>query len=255
MKKLLLLALCSIGLLGQLVAQEKSSSKVKYGFKTGLSLSAFTKDVSVFDKNTPSYSYLNTQTFERYFRIASLAGFVVKYPLSPSFSLGGELVYTGRGMSYRQENGGVAIITSRGAEKAYNYFKFKVNYLELPITANYCFTASTNGATDFSVYGGLAPAIAASQGTSYHSYSSSGNSPIANNTTDEGSLEDVRSFNLSTVAGFELAAKGKSGMFCNARISNALLPVFNQSTSPQGANMKTGMWTVTLGLGIYLEKL
>lgn len=245
-KKLFFFILFSIGVVYKMQAQVNTPTKLTIGFKTGLSLSSFTKDVSVFERG-------NYANFKRYFRIASLVGVVAKYPVSTSFSWGAELLYTGRGAAYRQENGSVVVITNQGAEKAYNYFKFKIDYLEIPLTANYNLSANSNGTTSFSIYGGLAPAFALNQKTSYHSYDNNGSSPIANSTTENGELKDVRAFNLSTVAGFEIAGKKEGSFFFNGRISNSLLPVFQQATSPEGYNMKTGMWTVTLGLGLYLD--
>ena len=246
LKMLSFFLLLSLSIICKTQAQVPPSTKLKIGFKTGLSLSSFTNDVSVFENG-------NYANFERYFRIASLVGVIAKYPVVPSFSLGAEILYTGRGAAYRQENGSVVIITNQGAEKAYNYFKFNINYLELPLTANFNLSANSSNKTSFYIYGGLAPAIALNSKTAYHSYDNKGSSPIANNTTESGELEGVRTFNISTVAGFEVTGKKEGSFFINGRISNSLLPVFQQTTSPEGYNMKTGMWTATLGIGIYLR--
>jgi hypothetical protein len=227
-------------------AQVNTSSKLKIGLKTGLNLSTFTKDVSVFDQG-------NYANFQKYFRIASLIGVVTKYHVSAPFSWGAELLYNQRGSAYRQENGSVVIVTNQGTEKAYNYFKFKINYLELPLTANCNLSTHSKGTINFSIYGGLAPAIVLIRKTSYDSYDSNDNSPVANSTSESGELKDVRPFNISTVAGFEIAGKKEGSFFFNGRISNTLLPVFQQATSSDGHNMKTRMWSYTLGLGVYLD--
>lgn len=252
-KKIFFFAIFAMSLISRIDAQKHASQKLKIGLKTGLSLSSFTKDVSVFDKNSPAGQYSSYVNYKKYFRIASLLGVVAQYPVTTSFSLGAEVLYSGRGAAYRQENGSVAVITNQGAEKAYNYYKFKIDYVELPLTANCNLSANSNSAINFWIYGGLSPAIAVNQKTSYHSYDNNGSSPVANRTTEDGELKDVRTFNLSTVAGFEIAGKKEGSFFANARISNSLLPVFNQATSPESYNMKTGMWTFTLGIGIYFK--
>lgn len=254
MKVKLCLVFFCICMMSKINAQKIVFSKVKFGFKTGLSLSSFTKDVSVFDKTIASNQFSNYSSYEKYFRITSLIGIVAKYPVTPSFSWGAELLYGGRGAAYRQKNKSVTIITSQGATNAYNYYKFNINYLEVPITANYNLSANSDGKMNFWIYGGLVPAIAGDKKTTYLSYTSNDGSPLANSTMVEGKLGGVRPFNISTIAGFEITGKREQGFFVNARISEALLPVFQDNTSMEGYNMKTGMWTFTLGLGLYFHK-
>jgi hypothetical protein len=238
----------------ELNAQKKfSASKLKYGLKTGLSLSSFTKDVGVFAPWTPGVPVSNYGGYEKYFRISSLFGVVAEYPLTSTFSIGTELLYAGRGAAYRKENSDVVTITDQGAEKAYDYYKFKIGYLELPLTANWNLSSNSNGKTAFSLYAGLAPAFAISHGTSYHSYETSSGSPVASSTVKEGELKYVRAFNLSTVAGFKIGGKDEGSVFVDARISNTLLPVFKYATTDEGYNLNTAMWTATLGIGIHLK--
>lgn len=230
-----------------------STKKLKFGLKTGLSLSSFTKDVGVFAPWTPDVPVNGYYDYKKYFRISSLIGAVVEYPITPSFVLGAELLYAGRGAAYREPNGSVVTINDQGVKKAYNYYKFKIDYLEVPFTGNWNLSANSNGKTRFSVYAGLDPAFVCSQSTSYHSYSTSSGSFVANPTVQDGELNYVRSFNLSTIAGFQIAGKKQGSLFVDGRFNHTLLPVFKYATTDEGYNLNTAMWTATLAFGIYLK--
>ena len=113
MKKFVLLfslfIICAISILN---AQTNSTTKkLRFGLKTGLSLSSFTKDVGVFTPWTPGVPVSGYSSYQKYFRISSLIGAVVEYPLTPSFVLGAELLYAGRGAAYREPNHSVVTIT------------------------------------------------------------------------------------------------------------------------------------------------
>lgn len=230
-----------------------ATKKFRLGLKTGLSLSSFTKDVGVFAPWTPGVPASGYSNYKKYFRISSLLGATVEYPVTPSFVVGAKLLYAGRGAAYREPNHSVVTITDQGTRKTYNYYKFKIDYLEVPLSAKWDLSANSNGITSFSLYGGLAPAFVLSQSTSYHSYSTNSASPIADPTVRNGELKYVRPFNLSTVAGFQIAGKRKGSFFVDGRFSHTLLPVFKYATTDEGYNLNTAMWTATLGLGIYLK--
>ena len=123
----------------------------------------------------------------------------------------------------------------------------------MPLTAGWNLSANANGKASFSLYGGLAPAFVLSRSTSYHSYSTSSGTPIADPTVQGGELKYVRPFNLSTIAGFQIAGKKKGGFFVDGRFSRTILPVFKYATTDEGYNLSTAMWTATLGLGIYIN--
>ena len=124
MKYVLLLALLNTCISANLDAQTyNATKKIRFGFKTGLTFSSFTKDVGVF---TPSAAGSNSgyTDYKKYIRISSLLGIVTRYQLTPAFALEAELLYAGRGAAYRKENSSVVTITNQGAETAYDYYKF-----------------------------------------------------------------------------------------------------------------------------------
>ena len=69
--------------------------------------------------------------------------------------------------AYRKPNNGVVIIGSQGAEKAYNYFKFALDFVELPVLARYDLT-NVHSSTSLIMYGGFSPGIAVNKRTAAH---------------------------------------------------------------------------------------
>jgi hypothetical protein len=252
MKNTLIVTLFIISFSSSSFAQTGTDSKIKFGLKTGLNISSFTKDVGVFDKTAVVARTFDTRGYEKYFRGSLLLGLTATYPVTSAFALKGELLYTGRGAAYRRKNGSVVIISSQGAEKAYDYYIFKINYVEVPITANLNLSAHSSSSIHFSLYGGIAPAFAADQTITFNSHQTSSSSPIANSTSKNEELKYVRSFNVSSLVGFEISKKERKGFFVDGRLSNTLLPVFKSAASDEGFNLNTSMWTCTLGVGVYL---
>ena len=250
-KYVLFFALLNTCISANLYAQaDNSGKKVRFGLKTGITQSSFTRDVGVFDPSASGGTTSSYTDYKRYIRISSLFGIVTRYQLTPAVNFGAELLYAGRGAAYRKENNSVVIISNQGAGKAYDYYKFRINYLELPLTAIWNLTSNSNGETDFSLYGGIVPALSTDQSTSYHSYQTSSGSQVASSTKKEGELKYVRTFNVSTVAGLQLATRTAGSLFFNAQISNSLLPVFKHATTDEGHNLNTSMWTATIGIGV-----
>ncbi len=249
-KKLLIIALTFFIFNLKTHAQKFNFTKVHLSLKAGLNLSSFTDNVGQFDKKSPNFNNSPFAYYENYFRITGLVGIKADYSVGKSFSVAAELLYNGRGAAYRGKNDNVVLIDNNGAQTAYDYFKFQIDYIELPLLAQYSFTKPRANAS-FLIYGGIAPAITVNTGTKYFYYSNSDGTPVANQSSKSGPLENVNGFNLSPVLGFQFGGKRTlpAQFFADLRFEYSLLPVFNTS-SIDGYNFQTNLWTSGFGIGI-----
>ena len=169
--------------------------------------------------------------------------------LNDRVSAGAEILYSARGMSYRQKNNSVLIIGGNGAEQAFNYFVYKIDYVELPLTINYnvLSPSSNNWLTG---YVGLAPALAVSKNVTMN-YAQPNAGPWQGQKDESASLSDVNSFNANALAGIQYGAvPAYLGFYMDLRASYTLLPVFSRDKDASGDNMNTKMCTLSLGVGI-----
>lgn len=241
MKKNLLMLFVFLFALGEVNAQQQGTSNLKLGFKAGINLSSFTnKEDMLMMLSGVSYS-----SFESYFRVSAMAGITAEYKLNPKFSLNTELLYNTRGMAYRRPNNSVVLIGENGAEQAYDYYKFMIDYVELPLMASYFIVPSIKP-TAFNVYLGLAPGIAVSKRAKMD-YPEVTAGPGQGQADVNGDLGYVNSFNASGLLGFKVERKLESGLavVVDLRGSYAFLPVFEKKV-----NVDTKMLTGTFALGI-----
>lgn len=226
-------------------AQSSFVEPVVFGFKVGLNASLFTEDVNSFDPFSSFYD----SSFQRFVRASGFAGVTVDYMVTERFSVGAEVLYNSRGMAYRQKNNNVMMIGRDGAEQAYNFFKYKIDYLELPLTANYNVldVASDNWLTG---YLGLAPAVAVSKKVKLD-YPKVNAGPGEEEPDQQSELNNVRSFNTSVLAGIQFGSVPSfMGWYVDLRSSYTLLPVFNGDINLNGDNLNTRMFTFSLGMGV-----
>lgn len=224
-------------------------SKLKLSMKFGITASILTNDVGPFDKSAPGY-YDNG--YKKYLRPSAMGGLGLCYTLSEKFSVSTELIFNTRGGAYRKPSSGVVIIGSQGTEKAYDYFKFVVDFVELPFIARYDLS-NINSSTSFIIYGGFSPGIAINKRAVVTGYSGNNNSPIAEQVSNAEDLNYVRAFNLFPQAGFELGGKNsrkKHQFFADLRFSLSALSVFSQSEYPDGSNMNTRTGSAAFGVGV-----
>ncbi|ACU03746.1 porin family protein [Pedobacter heparinus] len=228
-----------------LLAQSSFVKPVIFGLKGGLNASFFTKDVDLFDPASSG----NDPSFRRFLRAAAFAGITVDYMVGERFSVGAEVLYNARGMAYRQKNNSVIMIGQNGAEQAYNYFKYKVDYLELPLTAGYNVlpVASDNWLTG---YVGLAPAIAINKAVKLD-YPKPNAGPWEGQADKSGNLDGVRTFNTSMLAGIQFGGVPSFvGAYADLRASYTLFPVFTENNSLSGNNLNTRMLSFSFGIGL-----
>ncbi|WP_353136292.1 porin family protein [Pseudopedobacter sp.] len=221
----------------------QTKKPLSIGLKGGLNGSFFTKDIEGLGTKSNSGS----NDYERFFRISAFIGLTFDYAKTDRFILGTEVLYNARGMAYRKENNSVLIIGDNGTEQAYTYFKYNIDYLELPLKAGY--TLSSSGSS--MIYAGLAPAIAvhAMNATRYPKANAGPGSSPSDVTKD---LKDVRTFNSSIITGLSLGGRNRSGalIYADLRFSYTLLPVFTRDRNSNGENLSTRMITGSFGAGI-----
>jgi hypothetical protein len=240
MKKSLFTAFAVVVFMGSAFAQ----SKTRFGAKAGFNVSVFTKHLDGFGEGSQSYYY----GFHKYPRFSVNAGFTADMNLSPKFVFGTELLYTGLGSAYRVKNDAVIVTTNRGTtEDAYDYIKFRLNYLEIPLLAKYIFSNNPT-TTSYTLYGGFAPAFKISKGLRYTYYDLNANKPTnvpVKNQDEE--LENGKSFNVSGVLGIQIGtAPSARGFYMDLRFQQTLNSVFNSSA---GFNKNPGMFAGSLGAG------
>jgi len=243
MKKSFFIALAlSLGMSahGQLTFQKL----IKVGVKAGINASVFTKDVSPFDPHIPGYY----DTFQNYVRLAGFGGITLDYDITRKLSIGAELLYTARGMSYREENNDVIIYGENGEEQGYNYFNFKTDYMELPLTLNYN-VLSSGSSIWLKVYAGFAKGVAVHKTTKLM-YPDVEGYDAPDNVKQQ--LMNVRNFNTSLIGGLKIGGNKSAGLipFGDLRGSYMMNPVFNKAKSGDGGNLDTRMFTLSLGLGL-----
>ncbi len=231
------------------LGQSMPVQQIKVGLLTGLNVSKFNRDVEGFGNATPK----NGLGYDNYFRISGSIGVTFSYRLKKYFEPSVELLYTGRGMAYRRENSSVILIGEKGAEKAYNYYKYNINFIQLPLLAN--LVVNPTGRNNFKLYGGLAPELVGASKTRVTGYSSSGfsSSPMspANETSSDTPLEGVRRFNCELLAGFKVddASNHSIKSSIGFRGGYTLLPVFTGEQSSAG-NLKTQMLSLSFNIGM-----
>lgn len=231
--------LLSIGLESQ---AQNESSRISFGIKAGFGLSYFSDNVAPFDQPEEKFG-----AFKRSERTAIFPGITMDVDLVRGFSFITELLYSPRGMEYSEKIPRLVIRDRDGTEKsAYNYFDYKINYLELPLILNYNFSKKT-AKTYWQAYAGIAPTVLISSKTKLDYYRETD----AQQDT-KSKLRDIRPFNHSFIAGI----KSGDGLgtvyegYMDLRISYILSPVFKRKFDDTGGNLNTRMYTFTLSLGI-----
>lgn len=225
-------------------AQVSFPEQLKFGLKAGINASFFNSGVRPFDSQNRRYYSAN---FKPFVRASGYGGITLDYEFNGSFSIGGELTYSAKGMSYREKNNDVMVVGEEGTEQAYNYFNYQIDYIELPLIVNYRFY--TSSAIWLKGYAGLAKSIAVRKKTVLD-FAESNVGPDDSQPSKKADLKDVRSLNGTIMAGFKLGEnKEKYGFYADLRGAYTINPVFNKKFGEQGNHLDTHMTTFSLGIG------
>lgn len=226
-------------------AQKLFEKPVVFGLKMGFNGSFFTEDVAGFEPGSPNHN----SSFERFLRFSPIIGASVDYTLNKHISFGAEILYNTRGMAYRQQNNNVIMIGQHGNETAYNYFKYRIEYIELPITVHFNFLPPVQD-NWLTFYVGIAPAIAVSESVKFD-YPQVTMGPGKEPDDINGTLSGVKAFNASLLSGLQFGSRPSvMGWFVDLRGSYALMPVFDDKIDGNGDNLDTQMLTFSLGFGL-----
>jgi hypothetical protein len=224
-------------------AQEQG---LAFGVKAGLNVSSFSGRIGNFNGAS--------NTWEAHQRYAPEIGLLARYRLHPVFALQAEVLYSLKGGAYRQKSSAVLTQTNQGFEDAYLYKNYRVNYLELPLTAQLDVSRLLNPNADpqrlhVVLEAGAAPALATGSTLRENDYSiGSGVGLVnANENWTVTAIPHARPFQLMPLAGVLLGVD--SGPFISVRYSQALSNVYTISKLDGYWNMNTGMHTVTVSLG------
>lgn len=217
-------------------------NKIKVGVKAGFNMSLFTRNVALFDEPDPAYS-----NFRRSVRGSFTGGFTVDFKMAKGFSLGTELLFNSRGMSYQEENDRLIGQDEYGNDKTiYNYYNYNIDYLELPVILNYNFKPESSRSV-LIAYVGLAQSVLVNHKTKLdYPRKDREHSDV------KAELNDVHNFNKSVLAGLQIGSKELMGLepYIDFRGNYTLSPVFNRPVNEEGQNLKTRMLTFTLAFGV-----
>jgi hypothetical protein len=215
--------------------------KIKLGLKAGFNVSLFTRDIGQFVLREEPW-----QNFNRSVRGSFTGGLTMDINMARGFSIGTEVLFSSRGMAYQEENDRIIKTDEDGREvKVYNYYNYKVDYLELPVALKYNFKPE-GSRTLLIAYAGIAQAVLISHKAKL-SY------PRKDDRDNQQSdLENVHRFNKNLIAGMQIGEKEAFGMdaYFDLRGSYTLSQVFNKPEDSDGNNLHTRMWTIALTFGV-----
>jgi hypothetical protein len=215
--------------------------KIKFGLKAGFNVSLFTRDIAQFVLRDEPW-----QNFNRSVRGSFTGGLTVDINMARGFSLGTEVLFSSRGMSYREENERIIKTDEEGREvKVYNYYNYNVDFMELPVALKYNFKPESSR-TLLIAYAGISQAVLVNHKAKL-SY------PRKDDRDNEKSdLENVHRFNKNLIAGMQIGEKEAFGVdaYFDLRGSYSLSPVFNKPEDSEGNNLHTRMWTIALTFGV-----
>jgi hypothetical protein len=239
MKKILLTAFAVVLFMSLAYAQ----NKIRFGAKAGINVSVFTKQIDGFGGGPQTALY----GFHKFPRFSINAGFTADINIKQNFSFTAEFLYSGQGSAYRIKNDYVVITNNRGTtEDAYDYIRFRINSLEIPLLAKHTFYRPNK--TSYALYGGFAPAVNISSDTRFSYYDLDRGSPSNVPVTSESEeLNNVRGFNVSGVLGLQIGtASVDRGFYTDIRLAQTLMPVF---TSNARMVNNPRMFVGSLGIG------
>lgn len=228
-------------------AQDPYRNKLRFGLKAGVSASLFTRTIEPFGPEQRA----KYDSFRRFFRGSGFGGLTAEGEVSKRVSIGAEVLFNARGMAHRERNDFVITYNEDGQEQqTYNYFTYKIDYIEFPLTINYNF-ADPESRTFVSGYAGIAPAISTHASTKVrYAEFTSGTGRRANNEIEK--LEGVNHFNNSLLLGFRVGEHNvrRISPLGDFRMSYTMLPVFKRSQAESGNSLRTGILSCSIGLGL-----
>lgn len=235
-------------------AQDVSSSGKPFniGLMLGFNASRFTERIGEFGDG-------NSNEYDEFLRFGAAFGLTAKQALSKGFNLRAEFLLNARGGSYRSDNTGVSTISTDGS-KSYYYKNYRVNYLEVPLLADFDLSPQANPyKLHVHLAFGLSYGINVSSSLRYNGFSPTG--------TNMGPVQEVKEdyevvpfdyarggiTNGIVELSFDFRNNHDTPLFVRTRYTGSLSEVY-EVDSLNGDNMKTKMTTWTLSFGVYFLK-
>lgn len=239
-KRLLLIMFIALGSL-KLHAQDPA--KLSYSIDMGV-------PISFFDQETAPYPDPSVVSgFEKASRASFEIGGNINYALTGAFSVSSGLRYTEKGGGYKTKNPNFIYVNSISGNKeadAYNYLKYRLVYVEVPVLVKLSLGRVFKGTSlpsDVKLYGGVTGMFNIGSKFRYNVFSSDEES------WESESLDGAENFLLSSVAGIEW---NSGALIIYGRYCKNISDVYDVSR-PGYASFNVNMHTLSFGLGFIID--
>lgn len=224
-----------------------ANGQFRSGIKGGVIFSRFNGDVDPFAPGSKYHEdYIG---FKKIFRSGATGGLFAEFSINEATTFGSEILYSAKGAKYRYRNTNVYLEDEDGNKsRAYDTYTYQTDYLEVPLYLQLNTRADFEG-MQFSVYGGVSPALSINRKRVYRYYDHEGFAVKGDQKKMKRELENVRTMNLFPLTGVKL---GSRDAFLDVRFSTSLRPIFaNTSVNPE-TDFNTRMTSITATVGFYL---
>jgi hypothetical protein len=223
----------------------QAQDKVKYSVETGFTISSFSRETAPFADPTA------VKGFDKAVRTSIEVGGNVNYRLTNVFTLSGGIRYTEKGGSYKTKNPDFAYVNTFSGVKvddAYNYLRYRLVYLEIPVVLkinayNLLNIAAAKSSALF-LYGGLSGMLNIGSKFRYNKFTAD-----EKESWESEPLKGAEDLLLSWVAGVEWNG---DAFIIYTRYTRNIGNVYDMSLTGS-ENFDLDMGTVSLGLGVVID--
>ncbi|PST82959.1 hypothetical protein C7T94_10035 [Pedobacter yulinensis] len=239
--------LCSLMMVSFLVTRAQEPT-VRFGIKSGVNFSFFTRNVDGFGRRARNESYKTD--YNTFFRTSIPASLNLELGLTEQVALDIEAGYSPRGMAYRRPTDLYVYDADGNASRAHDYYTYRLEFAETPVTVKVTLGGMPQEGR-LRAYAGVAPAW-------LFDYSAKLTFDRVNGQAYSGRdfeyMPPVKRFNVSALGGIQWVSSKRTrrepSFLFDFRTSYAWLPVFEETRSSEQENMRTGMITFSLGAGL-----
>ncbi|MDN5216682.1 porin family protein [Fulvivirgaceae bacterium BMA12] len=228
------------------LVQVHAQDKIQYSFDLGFTISYFDQ------KNAPYPTPELVDEFDKSSRTSFEIGGNAAYALSNALSLSSGLRYTERGGAYKTKNPDfvyVNQITGNQVDDAYNYLRYRLVYLEIPVLVKLdvfdVFNIEAND-SKLRIFGGVSGMLNIGSKLRYNIFEGSSD---ADEKWEADKLDGAESLVLSWTGGVEWNG---GPLIFYARYSKNLGDIYD-ITEPGFENFDVEMTTISFGMGINLN--
>lgn len=248
--KFILTFLITCASISVVCAQEEDELRKRFqaGLVTGINLSSFNSRIGEFGSR-------QRNDYENFIRISPVIGFTSRYHFTKIFSLKGQLLFNSGGGSYRTDQTGVVNLSGSG-NKAYFYKNYRLNYLEIPVLAEFDFMPNQSiHELHVKFAGGFSYGLLLASSLRYNGFAPTGSTTgILTNVKEDYQVTDFN-YGKSSILNyvFDLTFDFENGkglpLFVTLRYQLSADNVYNVDVL-NGDNMATKMSTYSLQFGL-----